>query len=334
MRVLIAPDKFRGTATAIEVAAAIAEGVRAVSPSASLRQVPLSDGGEGFVEVMGGANRCTQVEGPLGQVVDARWRLKSRTAVIEMAQASGLSLAGGAELNDPLEASTRGTGQLIAEALDSGARRIIVGHGGSASTDGGLPAVKALFPTARLRGVELVAAVDVGCMFVDAAAEFGPQKGATPNQVSLLTRRLERVAQIYLEDFGVDVTAIEGAGAAGGLAGGLAAVGATVTSGFEVIAEELDLAEMVERSDLVITGEGFLDETSFDGKVVGGVVELAAEFDVEVLAIAGEVFDGVDGRVQTVSLVERFGRERSMTHTTDAISKAAQQAVESWLTSN
>jgi glycerate kinase len=320
MRILAAPDKFRGTATASEAAAAIAAAGRTVG--ARTRQVPMSDGGEGFTEAFGGANKVSIVTGPLGDPVPAGWRLSGKTAVIEMAQASGLLLVGGADGNDPIAASTAGTGELIAEALDGGARRIFVGHGGSASTDGGLAALRALFPPARLRGVELVAAVDVRCRFLDAAAQFAPQKGATPSQVELLTRRLERLAQVYLEDHGVDVTTIEGGGAAGGLAGGLAAVGATVESGFELIAEEQDLATAVEEADLVVTGEGFVDEASFDGKVVGGLAALAAEFCVPLLVVAGEVFDGVGDRVEAVSLVQSFGRERAMADTAACITEA------------
>jgi glycerate kinase len=170
--------------------------------------------------------------------------------------------------------------------------------------------------------VELIAAVDVRCRFLDAAEQFAPQKGATPNQVALLARRLERLAQVYLEDHGVDVTTIDGGGAAGGLAGGLAAVGASVVSGFDLIAEELDLATAVEEADLVVTGEGFVDEASFDGKVVGGLLELAEEFGVPVLVVAGEVFDEVDSQVDAVSLVARFGRERALGDTAGCIADA------------
>lgn len=319
MRVLAVPDKFRGTATAPEAAAAISAGARAVGAGAVER--PLSDGGEGFLDVFGGPNRTTTVTGPLGPPVEAGWRLANRVAVIEMARASGLLLAGGPEGNDPIAASTIGTGQLIAEALDAGARRIFVGHGGSATTDGGLPALRSLSPLARLRGVELVAAVDVRTSFVDAAAEFAPQKGATPSQVALLTRRLERLAQVYREDHGVDVTTIEGAGAAGGLAGGLAAVGAQVVSGFELIAEEVDLASLIEEADLVVTGEGFVDAGSFDGKVVGGVIEIAADLDVPVLVVAGDVFDDVPAGVEVISLVERFGRDAALADTQRCIAE-------------
>lgn len=319
MRILAAPDKFRGTASAAEVAAAVAAAGRAVG--AITDEVPLSDGGEGFLDVFGGANRTTTVTGPLGDPVEAGWRLAGRTAVIEMARASGLALVGGPEGNDPIAASTVGTGELIAAAVDAGARRVFVGHGGSATTDGGLAALRALSPAARLRGVELVAAVDVRTAFLDAADVFGPQKGATPSQMALLRRRLERLAQVYLDDHGVDVTVLEGAGAAGGLAGGLATVGAAIVSGFDLIAEELDLAAAVEQADLVVTGEGFVDEASFQGKVVGGVAALAAEYEVPVLVVAGEVFDAVGDRVPAVSLVREVGRDRAMTDTLACITE-------------
>jgi glycerate kinase len=331
VKVLLAPDKFRGTVTAPQAAAAMAAGVRRAGGRA--QEVPLSDGGEGFLDAFGGANRATVVTGPLGAPTEAPWRLTGRTAVIEMARASGLTLAGGIEGNDPVAASTVGTGELISAALDAGAKRIIVGHGGSASTDGGLPAVRAVFPPARLRGVDLVAAVDVRCRFVDAAERFAPQKGASPSQVSLLRRRLERLAQVYVEDYGTDVTEIVGGGAAGGLAGGLAALGAQVVSGFEVIAEELDLATAVEQADLVITGEGFVDDASFEGKVVGGLVELAAEFEVPALVVAGEVYDEVDAKapegVQTVSLVQTFGSRRARQDTAACLAEVVATQVAS-----
>ena len=310
VRVLAAPDKFRGTATADDVAGAIAAAVE--GRGGRTRRVPLSDGGEGFLDVFGGANRTALVTGPSGQPVEAGWRLDGRRAVIEMARASGLVLAGGAAENDALAATTAGTGELIGAALDAGARKVIIGHGGSATTDGGLGAVKALSPVARLRGVELVAAVDVRTAFTRAAVEFGAQKGASAHQVDLLTRRLERLVQLYRSDFGVEVDVVPGAGAAGGLAGGLMALGAEIVSGFDLIAEELDLLVAMERVDLVVTGEGFVDGASFDGKVVGGVVNLASEVGVPVLVVAGEVFDEIPAGVDAVSLVERFGRERSM----------------------
>ena len=194
-------------------------------------ELALADGGEGLLDVLGGANRTTTVTGPLGTPVEAQWRLHQGTAIIEMARASGLVLAGGAEGNDPLEATTAGTGQLIDAALTAGAKRIIVGLGGSATTDGGLGALRAISAPVRLRGVELLVACDVTTRFVDAAAVFGPQKGASPSQVQLLTRRLERLGQRYAEQFGVDVTEIPGSGAAGGIAGMLAALGGRLVPG-------------------------------------------------------------------------------------------------------
>jgi glycerate kinase len=327
MRILAAPDKFRGTATAPEVARAIADAVGQVG--GFTREMPLSDGGEGFLDAFGGPNRTEIVTGPLGRPVAAGWRLDGRTAVIEMALASGLTLAGGPDDNDPVAASTIGTGQLVGAALDAGAKRVLVGHGGSATTDGGLAALKSLSPLARLRGVELIAAVDVTTRFIDAADVFAGQKGATRSQVELLRRRLERLAQVYLEDYGVDVTELEGAGAAGGLAGGLAVVGGRIESGFELISDELDLPTAIEAADLVITGEGFVDEASFHGKVIGGVAGLAAEFQVPVLVVAGEVFDDVDDRVEALSLVSLVGRERAMSDTVAAITEVVAERLRS-----
>jgi glycerate kinase len=320
MRVVAAPDKFKGTASAAELAAAIAGAARACGWRCD--EVPMADGGDGTLDVLGGANRTTLVSGPLGDPVRAGWRLVRGHAVIEMAAASGLDLVGGAEGNDPMAASTSGTGELIAAALDAGARHVLVGVGGSATTDGGLGALRALSPFPRMRGVEIVVACDVTTRFLDAAELFAPQKGATPNQVELLRRRLERLAQIYRDEHGIDVTVLDGGGAAGGLAGGLAAIGARLTSGFDAVAEHLHLEDVLEDADLVVTGEGFLDEQSFDGKVVGGVVEMAAGLGVPVLAVAGEVYDGVEDRVPTVSLVDRFGRDRALADPLGCVAEA------------
>ena len=169
--------------------------------------MPLADGGEGTLDALGGANRITQVTGPLGDPVEAKWRLSSGEAVIEMAQASGLLLAGGSEGNDPLVASSSGTGELIAEARASGARRIVIGVGGSASTDGGFGAIRAMEPLVRFSAIELVVACDVQTKFLDAASVFGPQKGATSAQTELLRRRLVRLAEVYLDEFGVKFAA-------------------------------------------------------------------------------------------------------------------------------
>ncbi len=322
----MAPDKFKGTASASQAVAALSAGLQALGHEAIA--CPLADGGEGLLEVLGGANRITTVTGPLGDPVEAAWRFVGRSAVIEMARASGLGLVGGAEHNDAIAASTFGTGELLSAALDAGAKKIVVGLGGSATTDGGLGALRALEPLHRLRGVELNVACDVGVRFVEAAQLFGPQKGATPSQVKLLERRLERLLQVYENDYGVQVGDLVGGGAAGGLAGGLACLGASLLSGFDLVADYLGLDELIESADLVITGEGFLDAESFQGKVVGGVTDLANRLDVPVVAVVGEAFDSAHTLVPTVSLVEQFGRERAMGDTLACLQEAAALAVD------
>ena len=321
MHIVAAPDKCRGTATAPQIADAIAQAARQLG--ATVDVAPMADGGEGTLEVVGGANRTTTVTGPLGDPVEAPWRLHRHTAVIEMARASGLALVGGAEANDPLGATTYGTGELIEAAMERGARRVLVGVGGSATTDGGLGALRALYPTQRLKGVELAVACDVRTRFTDAAAVFGPQKGASPTQVELLRRRLERLAQVYAETYGVAVDDIEGSGAAGGLAGGLACVGAELANGFELLAEEVDLYDRIEQADLVVTGEGALDATSFQGKVVGGVGELAAAAGVPMLTVVGRV-DGdiAPAHGELVSLSDRFGPKQAMADTARLVGQA------------
>jgi glycerate kinase len=306
-----APDKFRGTASAPEVAAAMEWAAHDAGWSCD--RAPVADGGEGLLDAIADhlpfSRRRTRVTGPLGGQVEAEWLLDGRTAVVEMARASGLVLAGGPDHNDAMEATTRGTGELIAAAVAAGARRVVVGLGGSATTDGGKGALDVLQP-ARLAGVELVVACDVTTRFTDAAAEFGPQKGATPSQVALLTRRLERLVVDYRERSGVDVSTIAGAGAAGGLAGGLATLGAELVPGFELVADVIGLRERIAAADLVVTGEGRVDEWSFRGKAVGGVVEIADEEGVDVLVIAGQVVG--EPPVPVVSLADRFGMERAM----------------------
>ncbi len=325
MEILVAPDKFRGTLSAAAAADAISVTLEAAGHT--VRRLPLADGGEGTLEVLGGANRTTVVDGPLGDPVEAPWRLSRRTAVIEMALASGLALVGGSEHNDPVAASTYGTGELIAAAAEAGARRIVVGVGGSATTDGGLGALRAMLPLHRFRRVDMSVACDVSIGFVAAATVFAPQKGATPAQVALLERRLERLVQVYDEEYGVAVDELEGAGAAGGLAGGLACAGARLVSGFELVAEHLELDAAIEHADLVITGEGHLDEESFDGKVVGGVAALAASFGTPAAAVVGDR-DDLDadllGSLDVISLVECCGRDRAVGDTVAAVAEAVE----------
>ena len=323
MRVLAAVDKFRGTATAAEVARAIGHACWQLGHDCD--EVGMADGGEGTLDVLGGANRTTVVTGPLGDPVKAPWRLSRTTAVIEMALASGLTLAGGAERNDALAATTAGTGELIDAALDSGAKKIIVCLGGSATTDGGLGALRAIHAPHRLRGVELLVACDVTTTFVAAAEVFAPQKGATPAQVNMLTGRLERLTQMYQSDYGTDVRSIAGGGAAGGLAGALVALGGRLLPGFELVADELDLYDRVANAELIITGEGFLDEQSFHGKVVGGMQAMAQRAQRPITAIVGDVDPDVADRIEHVSLVAAFGRDKAIAETQMCIEQAALQ---------
>ena len=315
--VLSAPDKWRGSATGRQIAGAVA--AAAVRSGWNADVAPVSDGGEGFVDVLGGPNRVTRVHGPNGRLVEAGWRLDREDAFVETASASGLSLAGGPGANDALAAATLGTGELILEALTSGARRIVVGLGGTASTDGGLGCFELLKSQRRLRSIELIGACDVLLPFT-AALEFAPQKGATPPEVGLLAGRLQRVAQIYQDACGVDVRDIPGAGAAGGLGGGLAALGARLVPGIQVVADAIGLADRIERADLVVTGEGRLDPHSFEGKAVGCVLELAQSVGTSVLVVVGEaepeaVRTALAYGARVVSLVERFGMAEARSNT-------------------
>lgn len=327
MRILIAPDKFKGTASAREVADAIGN---ALGHEHTLELQPMADGGEGTLEVFGGPNRINVVNDPLNAPVEASWRLHGDFAVIEMSKASGLMLVGGSKHNDPVAATTFGTGQLISTAIERGARRILVGAGGSATTDGGFGALEALQPLQRIREVSITVACDVRTPFIKAAEVFGPQKGASPSEVKFLRRRLERLVQIYFDDRGVDVSTLEMAGAAGGLAGGLASVGATLVNGFEAVAETVDLLHSIEQADLVITGEGFVDASSFDGKVVGGILELARETNTPAFVIAGGWNPDISSTVPVYSLENEVGRKNAYEKTKQSIELTVKKAFSDW----
>lgn len=321
---LVCPDKFRGTLTAAGAAAAMAAGVRSAG-FAEVRELPLADGGEGTLDALlaarGGSIRTATVTGPLGDPVEAAWALlPDGSAVVEMARASGLALVG--RRNDALRASTRGTGEVITAALRAGARRVIVGVGGSATTDGGLAAVESLGWS--LVGADVTVAYDVATPFLEAANVYGPQKGATAAQVSLLTRRLARLAEEYQRRTGVDVTVLEGAGAAGGLAGGLAAIGAKLEPGFDVIAQAAGFDAALVDVDLVVTGEGSVDATSFDGKVVGGVLDWAASEGVPRCAvIAGQVTPAGQDELSLRASVEVLALSDRVWQMGEAFSRAA-----------
>lgn len=321
-----APDKYRGTLSAREAAQAVARAAAKAGWGCDV--APVSDGGEGFLEAFAGfgTRRATRVAGPLGQEVDAQWLLGRDpedpalgVAVVESALAIGLSLAGGPKANDAVRASSAGLGQLVAAAAKAGARQVLVGVGGSATTDGGLGAVEVLAANGRPPNVEMLVACDVETRFLDAAVIFSPQKGAAPSQVELLSRRLERVAQLYEERFGVNVRGLRGGGAAGGLAGGLAVIGAKLLPGFDLVADRLSLAERIATADLVVTGEGYVDAQSFTGKAVGGVARLAGLAGVPVLVVAGDGDPSVP--VPFVSLVGRFGAQRAWSSPGDCITE-------------
>jgi glycerate kinase len=323
---MAAPDKFRGTAAAPQVAAAIARAARAVG--LPCRELPLADGGEGTLDVFGGANRSATVTGPLGAPVPAGWRLDGHRAVIEMAAASGLLLAGGAAGNDPVAATTRGTGELILAAVAAGATDILIGVGGSATTDGGAGALQVLAPdggpSVLPDGVRLRVCADVRTRFLDAAAIFGPQKGADPDTVRLLTERLAELRVRYRERFGVDVQTLDRSGAAGGLSGGLAAIGAELVDGFGTLADAAGWDDALAYADLVITGEGRFDAQSLDGKVVGGVIERAVARGCAVLVVAGSADPAVvvPRGVTVTALVDRFGTAAAFGDTTGCITRA------------
>ncbi len=320
VHIVAAPDKFKGTASAQEIAQAIV--LAAEASGATCTPIPMADGGEGTLDALGGPNRTSLVTGPLGNPVEAEWRLDGQSAVIEMARSSGLVLAGGPEGNDPLGATTAGVGELIGNAIDAGASTIIIGVGGSATTDGGLGALDALGSAARVKGVKILVACDVRTRFTDAAMVFGGQKGASAAQITMLTGRLRALVGTYRERYGFDVENVDRAGAAGGLAGALAAVGAVLVDGFDVVAAELGLDHAIAGADLVITGEGFIDNESFDGKVVGGVAGLAHAHHVPVLAVAGQVFDDAHERIDAISLAEEFGLARALENPVACVTEA------------
>ena len=325
MKVVIAPDSFKESLSAAEVAAAIARGWARVFPDAELLLRPMADGGEGTVDVLlsslGGERHERQVPGPLGTPVMAHWGLLADgSAAIEVASASGLHLLEPAQ-RDVCRASSRGSGELMLAALDAGARRIIVGLGGSATNDGGAGLLQALGVRlldqrgaeigpggaalaalaridistldARLQQVEVLVAVDVNnplCGPKGASAVFGPQKGASPYDVDLLDSALAHFARCASQTLGQDCRDFPGVGAAGGLGFALKAfLGATFCPGIELVADVTGLAQAVRGADLLITGEGRLDSQTLHGKTPVGVAAVAQQAGVPVLAIAGSL---------------------------------------------
>ncbi len=302
MLVLVAPDCYGDSLSAVEAAAAIATGWTRTRPDDRFIVAPQSDGGPGFVEVLGsrlGETRRLRVSGPLDTVVDAAWVFDpaSATAFLECAQACGLTLLGGPPTPETaMAADSRGVGQLIAEALRAGARRIVVGLGGSACTDGGQAMIAELggLKAARqqLADIELIAASDTEYPLVGpwgAARVFGPQKGADTATVAALEVRLEAWALELEAVAGRDVSSEPGAAAAGGIGAGLLALGGRCESGAEIIAEHTQLADDLETAELIVTGEGRFDEQSLHGKVVGSLADKARPLGIPVVVLAGQV---------------------------------------------
>jgi glycerate kinase len=302
MRVLIAPDSYGDSLTAIQAAAAIAAGWNRIRPGDRFIVAPQSDGGPGFIEVLAqrlGQLRRLRVSGPIDGEVDAEWVFDPElaTAYLGSATACGLALLEGPPTpQTALAAHSRGVGQLIAAALEAGATRIVVGLGGSASTDGGqglVDALGGLYPARRrLAAVELVAACDVEYPLLGpwgAARIFGPQKGADADTVAALEQRLDAWAVRLDAAAGRAVSAESGAGAAGGIAAALLALGGRCESGAAIIAEHTGLADDIAAADFIITGEGRFDEQSLHGKVVGALAAAARPRKVPVLVLAGQV---------------------------------------------
>jgi glycerate kinase len=331
MKVVVAPDKFKGSLSAPEAARAIARGVASVVPRAEIDPAPMADGGEGTVEALvaatGGSFREAVVTGPLGEPIRASFGMlgDGRTAVVEMAAASGLVLVP-RDRRDPWRATTRGTGELLLAALDAGARRVIVGIGGSATNDGGaglgqalgyrlldasgrdlgpgggaLGSLDRIDPGGRdprLDGVEVAIACDVDnplCGPRGASAVYGPQKGATPELVAALDRNLDHFARIVARDLGPAIRDLAGAGAAGGLGGGLVAFASgRLEPGVALVIDAVDLARRLEDADLCLTGEGAIDASSAFGKTAVGVARLARGLGCPTIALAGTIGPGAE----------------------------------------
>ena len=292
-RILVAPDSFKGTFPAWEVAAACAKGVELGGCDPD--PCPAADGGEGtmriLVDALGGRVVRHPATDPLGRPIEAALGLARRDAIVEVAAASGLALLAHSEL-EPERATTTGTGELIVAAREQGASRILVAAGGSATVDGGAGAIEAIRSAGGLGECRLTVLCDVETAFEDAARVYGPQKGATPDAVRRLAARLERLAaELPRDPRGVPLT-----GAAGGLAGGLwAELGAELLPGADFVLDALDFDRRLDRADATIVGEGRLDAQSFAGKAVGRIAARCRGAGVQVHAIVGSsALDGTD----------------------------------------
>ncbi|MGU0036456.1 glycerate kinase [Enterobacter mori] len=326
MKIVIAPDSYKESLSALEVATAIERGFREIFPSANYVKLPVADGGEGTVEAMVAATQGRIIHvpatGPLGEPVEGFYGLSGddQSAFIEMAAASGLELVPPSQRN-PLKTTSWGTGELIRHALDAGVKHIIIGIGGSATNDGGAGMVQALGAKlldaaqkpvglgggelATLAHIDLTGLdkrlkacrIEVACDVTNpltgeegATAVFGPQKGATPEMIVTLDNALAHYAQVIARDLDIDVLNLSGGGAAGGMGAALYAFcGAQLRQGIEIVTDALHLADQVADADLVITGEGRIDSQTIHGKVPVGVANVAKRFNRPVIGIAGSL---------------------------------------------
>ncbi len=340
MKIVVAPDSFKGSLSSKEAADAIELGIIKVIPDADIIKIPIADGGEGtvqaLVEAMGGEIIRTQVIGPLGETIESYYGVLNdrKTAIIEMANASGLTLVPPDKKN-PMLTTSYGTGQLIKSALDLGIEQIVIGLGGSATNDGGVGMAQALGVRfidkngrdigfgggqlgeireidisgidERIRKVTIQAACDVDnplCGPNGASHVYGPQKGADKEMIHILDENLKHLAKIIKRDLGADIIDLPGAGAAGGLGAGLAAfLNAELNKGFDIIANITSLDDYIKDARVVFTGEGQIDKQILSGKAVYGVAKIAKKYGTYVIAIVGgisddayELFDkGIDG---------------------------------------
>lgn len=293
MKIVIAPDSFKGCLSSREVAEAAAEAIREIRPDAQTVIVPVADGGEGTVEAMasalGGEIVKARVSDPLGRPVDASYCIAGEFAVIEVAAACGLTLLKREERN-PLRTGTRGVGELILDAVDRGCRKFLVGLGGSATNDGGRGMVEVPGFLERTAGCMFTVACDVTTTFLDATKVFGPQKGARPWDIPVLEARMYEWSQETREATGVDVTVIPGSGAAGGLGGAFAAwLGARLLPGIEMVLEAVGFDRLLEGADLVITGEGCSDFQTAKGKTPWGVLNHSDRLRIPTVLLSGAV---------------------------------------------
>jgi glycerate 2-kinase len=346
MTILLAPDKFRGSLTARQVCEAMSEGIRLANPGNHIVALPLADGGEGTAQCLTDATNGTwhtaTVSDPLGRAIQAGFGLSGdkTTAFIELAQASGLTLLADGERN-PLKTNTFGAGQLIRAALDMGVRQVVLGIGGSATTDAGtgmaaalgwrfldvtgqpfVPTGETLIHISQVLPPETNAfrdavgesvRIDIACDVANslfgpngAASVYGPQKGATPNAVNQLDAGLRHVARLVREQLGLDLADVPGAGAAGGAGfGAMAFLGATLRPGVDLVLDTAGFDAHLANADLVLTGEGKLDEQTIQGKLVNGVCRRAGRGRVPVVAICGTL-DLDPAQIQTLGLTAAF----------------------------